>query len=140
MRKRTTSPATTITHSETSLVRNPSGAVTTRVVKAKPRRTVRETVVNGKLVTAADFRRQADEAMTEPSDAVIDRLLERQRAGTNESRRGRPRISPSIALTKSLHVRFDLDTYARLEAEAQRTNSTMSDAVRRQIGLLPPPK
>lgn len=139
MSKRNTSISTTVSHSEASLVRKRGGAATSRVVKAEPRRTVRETVVNGKLVTAADFRRQADEAMTEPSDAVIQRLLERQRAGTNESRRGRPRMSPSTALSKSLNVRFDRDTYARLEAEAARTKSPLADVVRRQIGLLPPP-
>ena len=101
--------------------------------KAKPGRASRSAVINGQRVTAADFQRQVSEVMADPSPADMARLLERKRSGTNESRRGRPPLSPSIVLSHSLNVRFDDETYAWILSEAERSHTSKGDVVRKLL-------
>ncbi len=101
--------------------------------KVKPRRGSRSAVINGQQVTPADFQRQVREVLADPSPADMARLLERKRTGTNESRRGRPLLSASVVLSRSLNVRFDDETYAWIMSEAERSSTSKGDVVRKLL-------
>ena len=64
------------------------------------------------------------------STVVMARLLERQRTGQNESRRGRPRLDDSVALTETLSIRVDKGTYGWIHEEVERRKVTMGELVR----------
>lgn len=101
--------------------------------KAKLRPGLRSAAINGQRVTAAGFQRQVSEVMADPSPVDMARLLERKRSGTNETRRGRPLLSPAMVLSHSLNVRFDEETYAWLVSEAERSHTSKGDVVRKLL-------
>ena len=100
---------------------------------SRPRRGSLSAVINGQQITAADFERQVSEVMADPTPADMARLLERKRTGTNESRRGRPPLSASVVLSRSLNVRFDDETYAWILSEAERSGTSKGDVVRKLL-------
>ena len=124
---------TTVNSDAVSLAVRKSDGKSRIADNAKPGRRSRSAVINGQQVSPADFQRQVREVMADPSPADMARLLERKRTGTNESRRGRPPLGASIALSRSLNVRFDPETYAWIWSEAERSSTSMGDVVRKML-------
>ena len=104
--------------------------------KAKLRPGLRSAAINGQRVTAAGFQRQVSDVMADPSPVDMARLLERKRSGTNETRRGRPLLSPAMVLSHSLNVRFDEETYALLRQGRATLAASETDD---KTGALGPP-
>ena len=118
-------PRNAIDHDHTKAAK-----VRAKAVAARPTRGETSAYVSGVLLTEDDFRRQVAEVMVPRTAEQMARLLERQRTGQNESRRGRPRLDDSVALTETLSIRVDKGTYGWIHEEVERRKVTMGELVR----------